>query len=81
METNKIEEDSAKWAVNEFLENLWHPAKEAPNYEEWILTEWYDEDDGGIKYEADYLYVFDYWKDYVKRNNIIKWCYIKDIKD
>ena len=41
----------------------------------------YDEDDGGLKYEADYLYSFVYWKDYVKRNNITKWCYIKDIKD
>lgn len=46
-----------------------------------ILTEWYDGDDGGLKYEADYLYSFVYWKDYVKRNNITKWCYIKDIKD
>lgn len=34
----------------------WYSAKEAPNYEEWILTEWYDGDDGGLKYEADYLY-------------------------
>ena len=59
----------------------WYSAKEAPNYEEWILTEWYDGDDGGLKYEADYLYSFVYWKDYVKRNNITKWCYIKDIKD
>ena len=59
----------------------WYSAKEVPNYEEWILTEWYDGDDGGLKYETDYLYSFIYWKDYVKRNNIIKWCYIKDIKD
>ncbi len=59
----------------------WYSAKEVPNYEEWILTEWYDGDDGGLKYETDYLYSFIYWKDYVKRNNITKWCYIKDIKD
>ena len=59
----------------------WYSAKEAPNYHEWILTEWYDGDDGGLKYEADYLYSFVYWKDYVRRNNITKWCYIKDIKD
>lgn len=31
----------------------WYSVKEAPNYEEWILTEWYDGDDGGLKYEAD----------------------------
>lgn len=59
----------------------WYSAKEAPNYEEWILIEWYDGDDGGLKYEADYLYAFVYWKDYVKRNSVTKWCYIKDIKD
>ena len=29
----------------------WYSVKEAPNYEEWILTEWYDGDDGGLKYE------------------------------
>ena len=27
----------------------WHSTKEVPNYEEWILTEWYDGDDGGMK--------------------------------
>ena len=57
----------------------WYSAKEAPNYEEWILTEWYDGDDGCIKYDADYLYCLVYWKDYVKRNNITKWCYIDDL--
>ena len=50
----------------------WYSAKEVPNYEEWILTEWYDEDYEGPKYETDYLYSFIYWKDYVKRNNITK---------
>lgn len=79
-EGNTFKED-AKWAINEFLKNLWHPAKEVPNYKEWILTKWYDEDDGGFKYEVDYLYSFVYWKDYIKKNNITKWCYIKDIKD
>lgn len=58
----------------------WHLAKEAPNYEEWIVIEWYDKDDGGTKYETNYLYCFMHWKDYVKRDNITKWCYIKDIK-
>jgi len=49
----------------------WYSAKEAPNYEEWILTEWYDGDDGGLKYEADYLYSFVYWKDYVRRRGCV----------
>lgn len=59
----------------------WHSAKEAPNYHEWIVTKWYDGEDGGLKYDTDYLYSFVSWKDYVKRNSVTKWCYIKDIKD
>lgn len=58
----------------------WHSVEEAPNYKEWIVIEWYDKDDGGIKYEANCLYTFISWEDYVKRNSVIKWCYIKDIK-
>ena len=58
----------------------WHSAKEAPNYEEWILIEWYDEDDGGLKYEADYLYAFVYWKDYVKRNSVTKIHYVHELQ-
>ena len=59
----------------------WYSAKEAPYLYEWIVAEWYDGDEKEYKYETDYLYSFIYWKDYVKRNNITKWCYIKDIKD
>ena len=59
----------------------WYSAKEAPDLYEWIVAEWYDGNEKEYKYETDYLYSFIYWKDYVKRNNITKWCYIKDIKD
>lgn len=58
----------------------WYSTEKAPNYEEWILMEWHEGYDGS-KYETDYLYSCVNWKNYVKRNNIIKWCYIKDIKD
>lgn len=34
----------------------WHSAKEVPNYQEWIVTEWYDGEDGEFKYDTDYLY-------------------------
>lgn len=44
------------------------------------MTKWYSAKEAP-NYEADYLYSFVYWKDYVRRNNITKWCYIKDIKD
>ena len=71
----------AKWTVNELLKDLWHPAKEAPDLYEWIIAEWYDSDEKEYKYETDFDTPSVNWKDYVKRNNITKWCYIKDIKD
>lgn len=54
----------------------WYSIEKAPNYKKWILIEWYDGYDGRIKYETDYLYSCVNWKNYVKRNNITKWCYI-----
>lgn len=59
----------------------WHSAKEVPNPDEWIVTKWYDGEDGEFKYETDFLYTCENWKDYAKRNNITKWYYIKDIKE
>ena len=73
--------EDAKWMQEEFLKDLWYPAKEVPNYEEWILTEWYDVDEKEYKYEIDFGTPSVNWNEYVKRNNITKWCYIKDIKD
>ena len=59
----------------------WHYAKEAPNLYEWIVAEWYDSDEKEYKYETDFGTPSVNWDEYVKRNNITKWCYIKDIKD
>lgn len=58
----------------------WHSVKEVPIPEEWILTQWYDGEDGEFKYETDYRNSDKNWKYYVQRNNITKWCYIDDIK-
>lgn len=58
----------------------WHSAKEVPNPEEWLLTKWYDREDGEFKYETDYLFSSENWKDYAKRNSIMEWYYIKDAK-
>ena len=59
----------------------WHSAKEDPDLYEWIVVEWYDGDEKEYKYETDFGTPSANWAEYVKRNNITKWCYIKDIKD
>lgn len=50
--------------------------RKSSKLQKWILIEWYDGYDGRIKYETDYLYSCVNWKNYVKRNNTTKWCYI-----
>lgn len=50
----------------------WHSVKEVPIPEEWILTQWYDGEDGEFKYETDYRNSDKNWKYYVQRNNITK---------
>ena len=59
----------------------WYSTKEAPDLYEWIVTEWYDGNEKEYKYETDFGTPSANWDEYVKRNNITKWCYIKDIKD
>lgn len=59
----------------------WHSAKESPDLYEWIVAEWYDGDEKEYKYETDFCTPSANWDEYVKRNNITKWCCIKDIKD
>lgn len=55
--------------------------KRSPDLYEWIVAEWYDGDEKEYKYETDFGTPSANWDEYVKRNNITKWCYIKDIKD
>lgn len=52
----------------------WYSAKEAPDLYEWIVAEWYDGDEKEYKYETDFGTPSANWDEYVKRNNITKWC-------
>ena len=47
----------------------------------WVYLLKEDSDEKEYKYETDFGTPSANWDEYVKRNNITKWCYIKDIKD
>lgn len=80
--------EGAKWAINEFLKNLWHPISEEPDvrHKTIICLYW----DGDIRQEDD---VFDEaithdthlgigkfnWNDYAENEEIEKWCYKNDL--
>ena len=61
----------AKWGINEFLKDLWHPASEEPKgYNELILLHYYS--------LSPVLY-FKSWKEFVERAPIKEWLYIDDL--
>ena len=66
----------AKWAVNELLKDLWHPASEEPEgYDEWILLHY----SAFNYYSLSQVKSFKSWKEFVDRAPIENWLYIDDL--
>ena len=67
--------DGAKWAINKFLKNLWHPASEKPKKFRKILYT------GGSIDTTDttMLIINNSWNTKVYLLKIKKWCYIDDL--
>lgn len=66
----------AKWAINEFLKNLWHQTnKEPEGYNEWILLRY----NVGDYYSLAQVKDFKSWKGFVERAPIEKWLYLDDL--
>lgn len=66
----------AKWAINEFLKDLWHQTnKEPEGYDEWILLHY----SVGNYYSLAQVKDFKSWKGFVERAPIDKWLYIDDL--
>jgi hypothetical protein len=67
--------DGARWAINEFLKNLWHPASEVPEIERVIIMENYYPD-GRIEFPS-------HWRKSTSHNpidgNTQQWLYIDDL--
>ena len=71
--------DGAKWAINEFLKDLWHPIEEEPDKRKSdIITI------GSYNYISIHLKEFFIWKEEswrhsISRLQITKWAYLSDI--
>lgn len=63
--------DGAKWAINEFLKDLWHPVSEEPKESIFMLSEY----EKG-KYYADY---FDKNRGGWSNKRLIRWLNIDDL--
>lgn len=68
--------EGAKWAINEFLKNLWHPNAEEPEgYDEWTLLHY----SVGNYYSLAQVKEFKSWKGFVENMPIDGWLYIDDL--
>ena len=76
--------DGVKWAINEFLKDLWHDASEEPKERKENIIVLQDEDD---KDEGNPLYaslIHERWNafpwvEYCESSGTYKWCYFKDL--
>ena len=64
--------DGVKWAINEFLKDLWHPASEKPRRYTICLAQI-------GKYVFDTFYDSENWESYSKGINITRWLYVDDL--
>lgn len=63
----------AKWAINELIKNLWHPASEEPEKNHFVLFK-----TAGNSFETEYIGKND-WATIVRCFKVVKWFYVDDL--
>lgn len=75
--------EGAKWAINEFLKDLWHPADEEPKKNRLVLTDVRSiMDKEHICWTTVKLTENGYisnWSNYTKVTKITRWLYLDDL--
>ena len=64
--------EDAKWAINEFIKNLWHPADEMPNENNEVIC--VDKDSQTITYDG----IANWWA-FCRTHDATHWLYIDDL--
>lgn len=71
----KLFKDGVKWAINEFLKDLWHPANEEPNKGKFVLMEMRNGDNYALYWVNDEYS----WERICTIFTITSWLYIDDL--
>lgn len=69
----------AKWAINEFLKDLWHPNTEEPDKSESDIITLGFGDDAYLHFKESVLWNKESWRHSISRCQITKWAYLSDI--
>ena len=82
IETDLIENSfitGAKWAINEFLKDLWHPNTEEPDKSKSDIITLGFENDAYLQFKESILWNKESWRHSISRCQIIKWAYLSNI--
>lgn len=69
----------AKWAINEFLKDLWHPNTEEPDKSESDIITLGFGDDAYLHFKESVLWNKESWRHSISRCQITKWAYLSNI--
>ena len=71
--------DCAKWAINEFIKDLWHPNTEEPNKSKSDIIIIGVDNNACLQFKESILLNKESWRHSISRCQIIKWAYLSDI--
>ena len=69
----------ARWAINKFLKDLWHPNTEEPDKSESDIITLGFGDDAYLHFKESVLWNKESWRHSISRCQITKWAYLSDI--
>lgn len=69
----------AKWAINEFLKDLWHQNTEEPDKSKSDIIILGFDNDAYLQFKESILWNTESWRHSISRCQIIKWAYLSDI--
>ena len=71
--------DGAKWAINEFLNDLWHPNTEEPDKSKSDIITIGSYNYISIHFKESFIWKEESWRHSISRCQITKWAYLSDI--
>ena len=71
--------DGAKWAINEFLKDLWHPNTEEPDKRKSDIITIGSYNYISIHLKESFIWKEESWRHSISRCQITKWAYLSDI--
>lgn len=72
-------EAGAKWAINEFLKNLWHSIEEEPDKRKSDIITIGSYNFISLHFKESFIWKDESWRHSISRCQITKWAYLSDI--